>query len=276
MYQLEAGAFYKAISALGTMHGAVQSLMKAGVFENADDDLMTDSDVRGRVAGMLIDLQQALNVLGTPITKKAVDRLTDKITNKSNDVKYKDFMNSFTEINNRLRDELEATSVWVIDQSRSELMQQSTPLFGEEVASNFISAKFEIAEAGKCLALARPTASVFHLMRTMEIALRAMARCLSIPDPTKPSQRNWGAVLGAIKKGIDSKWPTVADRPTGDGRLFEELYALLEAVRNPWRNSTMHVEIKYTDDEADHIFRVVRSFMKRLASRMDENGMPLA
>jgi len=38
----------------------------------------------------------------------------------------------------------------------------------------------------------------------------------------------------------------------------------------------MHVETKYTPEEALHIFDAVKAFMKKVASRMDENGMPLA
>jgi hypothetical protein len=63
---------------------------------------------------------------------------------------------------------------------------------------------------------------------------------------------------------------------TGDGALFASLFALLEAVRNPWRNATMHVENKYTYDEAEHILVAVKGFMRKLASRMDEQGQPLA
>jgi hypothetical protein len=62
----------------------------------------------------------------------------------------------------------------------------------------------------------------------------------------------------------------------GDGALFEELHASLDAVKNPWRNATMHVERKYTDDEAEHVFAAVRGFMMKLASRCDENGDPKA
>ena len=58
--------------------------------------------------------------------------------------------------------------------------------------------------------------------------------------------------------------------------VFEALYVSLDAVKNPWRNATMHVENKYTDEEAEHIFFAVKGFMKRLTSRMDENGLPLA
>jgi hypothetical protein len=63
---------------------------------------------------------------------------------------------------------------------------------------------------------------------------------------------------------------------SGDGALFEELYASLDAVRNPWRNAPMHVERKYTDDEAEHIFVAVKGFMMKLASRCDEDGKPFA
>jgi len=62
----------------------------------------------------------------------------------------------------------------------------------------------------------------------------------------------------------------------GDGLLFEGLHATLDAVKNPWRNETMHVANKYTDDEAKHVFVAVEGFMKKLSARMDENGLPLA
>jgi len=38
----------------------------------------------------------------------------------------------------------------------------------------------------------------------------------------------------------------------------------------------MHVENKYLPEEAEHIFIAVRGFVKKLASRMDEQGQPLA
>ena len=55
----------------------------------------------------------------------------------------------------------------------------------------------------------------------MEIGVRTLARCLGIPDPIKPADRSWGAVLQKVRDGIDAKWPTVATRLTGDGEVFE-------------------------------------------------------
>jgi len=110
----------------------------------------------------------------------------------------------------------------------------------------------------------------------MEIGVRAVARCLGIADPLQPAERNWGFVLRKVREGIDANWPTVATRSSGDGELFDALYASLDAVKNPWRNPTMHPANKYTDDEAEHVFMAVRGFMMKLAARCDENGEPKA
>jgi len=113
-------------------------------------------------------------------------------------------------------------------------------------------------------------------MRLMEIAVRAVARCLAIPDPIQPGERSWGKVLENVRNGITAKWPTVAARAVGDGEIFDALYASLDAVKNPWRNATMHPANKYSPEEAEHIFAAVRGFMMKLASRCDENGDPKA
>jgi len=132
----------------------------------------------------------------------------------------------------------------------------------------------EISEAAKCFAFARSTACAFHSIRTLEAGISALSRCLSIPDPTKASDRNWAKVLSNIKDEIDRRWPGSSARLSGDGEFFDNAYAALAAIQNPWRNATMHLDQKYTEEEAKHIFDVVKGFMVKLASRMDENGLP--
>jgi hypothetical protein len=106
------------------------------------------------------------------------------------------------------------------------------------------------------------------------------------------------AIQGTITALDSRKAKSIEENPDGgvtitsiDDRVFlrvmqsrcdeldeslKDLHASLDAVKNPWRNSTMHVEKKYTDDEAQHIFAAVKGFMKKLAARMDENGEPKA
>ena len=190
---------------------------------------------------------------------------------------YRDALDAVTDINTRLGDELDAKVFLSLSDEEMKFYSPNTSLFGAEFDTGFRElGAFELDEAVKCLAFGRPNASVFHLMRLMEIGIRAIARCLQIPDPVKPAERNWGRILEKVQGGIDVKWPAAADRMAGDGQLFKSLYVSLDAVKNPWRNATMHVENKYTDDEAQHIYAAVRGFFKKLASRCDENGLPLA
>lgn len=160
-----------------------------------------------------------------------------------------------------------------------DLYSQGSGLFGADVATKFSStAAYEIDESGKCLAVGRSTAAVFHLMRVMEVGVKAASTALGIPDPVKDAERNWGVMLRKIKDEIDrrnkatpSGW-TIPD----DKNFFSEIYVSLDAVRNVWRNATMHVENKYTHEEAEHILGAVRGFLRKLAARCDERGQPLA
>lgn len=173
----------------------------------------------------------------------------------------------------RARDQLQSRLLLEVPMRARDLYTQPIPLFGEGVTLKFPTAAYDVEEAGKCLALDRSTASAFHSIRCLEAGIRAMARCLGIPDPTKGSDRGWFKLLGAIQKELDRRWPPSA-RLSGDGRFFEEAHAALAAMQNPWRNATMHLDQKYTDEEARHVFEVVKGFMTKLASRCDENGDP--
>ncbi|MBR1235621.1 hypothetical protein [Bradyrhizobium sp. AUGA SZCCT0182] len=149
-----------------------------------------------------------------------------------------------------------------------------TQQFPQDVRLKFPSTVVDIDEAMNCLALERSTASVFHFMRVLEVAVRATASCLGVPNPTRGSDKNWGVMLNAIKNGMNTKWPTATDKMQPDAKVFENLLASLEAVKNPWRNATMHVENTYTMAEAQRIRHAVEGLMITMASRFDENGDP--
>jgi hypothetical protein len=163
-----------------------------------------------------------------------------------------------------------------VQSNAANLYAPENPGFGNDVAQKFSSIVYEIDEAGKCLALDRSTAAAFHAIRSLEAGIRALSRCLKIPDPTKAHERSWAKLLKSLKDEIDARWPTNTDRMSGDGEFFDNAYAALAAMQNPWRNATMHLDQKYTQEEAQHIYDTVRGFMARVASRMDEDGQPLA
>lgn len=176
----------------------------------------------------------------------------------------------------RIRDEISTHFFFQLNPLHRKYYKPKEPVFGPDFEVQFPSASFELDEAIKCLAFDRSTAAVFHCMRIMEIGIKATARCLGIPDPVKPADRNWGMILKSFKTELERRTGLpIPNRLTNPDRaFFEEIYASLDAVRNPWRNATMHVENKYTADEAEHIFVAVRGFMKKLSSRLNETGEP--
>jgi hypothetical protein len=178
----------------------------------------------------------------------------------------------------QIRLELSAKHLLVLEPRDVRYFAPERPLFGSEFDQKFISAgRSELNDAAKCLALSRSTAAVFHLMRIMELGIRALTACLGIPDPIKPAERNWAIMLRKIRdEGINRKWPTPADRISGDGSIVDSFYASLDAVKNPWRDPTMHVDKRYEPEDAELIFGAVRGFMMILASRCDEDGDPKA
>jgi len=189
--------------------------------------------------------------------------------------RYGQFFALGPELYDRLYDEMQERVFLAIPPQEAELFENPSKGW-ENVVKQFPGAVYDIEEAARCLALDRSTASAFHGIRCLEAAIRALARCLGIPDPTRAVERNWGKALDAIKNVIDRRWPTSTQKLTGDGQLFDSAYAALAAMQNPWRNATMHLDQKYTPEEARHIFEIVKGFMARLASRMDENGDPKA
>ena len=158
----------------------------------------------------------------------------------------------------------------VLPPELAEYFEAKVPLFGQDVNNKFPSATFDIDEAGKCLAIGRSTAAVFHLMRATEVAVRAVHECLGINTALVGQDKNWGNILNRIRDNYKAR------KGFAESDLFQTLYASLDAVKDAWRNSTMHIENKYTPDEAMHIFNAVRGLMVKVAARMDEKGLPLA
>ena len=177
------------------------------------------------------------------------------------------------EIDGRIRDELKNTYAFSLNHAEAVMFNAQAPLLGEQVAINFESAAFDIEESGKCHALGRSTAAVFHAFRVLEVGIKALAHCLGVPDLDLPRMKNWGFILQAIEAELKARWAKETDRDNGDGGLFWEVYTLMAAIKTP-RNGTMHPARKYTEQEADRILQLVGDIMNRLAERLDEHGEP--
>ncbi|MGZ5442743.1 MAG: hypothetical protein ACXW5U_11970 [Thermoanaerobaculia bacterium] len=164
----------------------------------------------------------------------------------------------------RIDDELAEREFFVLDDRHRSYFHE-VALFGSVVADAFPGAAYDIEEAGKCLALGRATAGVYHLMRVMERGLRATGKALGIPYA--PS---WESYLTQINARIHVKHRKKGVRWKRDEPFFKDVAAYLQTVKIAWRNPTMHVQRDYTPAQADEILAAVRGFMTHLASRLHE------
>jgi hypothetical protein len=141
-------------------------------------------------------------------------------------------------------------------------------LFGKEVNDRFPAAIDDIEEAGKCLALGRATGCVLHTMRCLEVGLRALGAALDIPYA--PS---WESYLQQIAQNIAAKHKNKTTKWKRDEKFYRDLSGDLLTIKQAWRNPTMHVDRKYSTDEAEQIFIAAKSLMQRLASHFSEREM---
>jgi len=275
MLAFDAGKIIRAIAALRMMEAAVTH------FEETEDSKKSDCLTRdsARITlERLNEVSEAISGLPTKTTALAIQEMQERLSPRKIEFSYQDAADWIQTIAVTLRRELNLAKTFSINSAEEAYFDVDLSTFGPNFSVAFPSCAYELDEAGKCLALSRSTAAVFHLMRAMEVALAAARACLGIPEPTKDWERNWGKVLDNIKTEMNARNSVNPKRWANpdDKDLFASAYVSLDAVRIAWCNTTMHVESKYTPDEAEHIFVAVRGLMKTLSSRMNESGHPKA
>jgi hypothetical protein len=138
----------------------------------------------------------------------------------------------------------------------------------DQTCARYPSATFDIEEGSKCLALHRGTACVFHMMRVLELGLKSVVFALGIT--LEGRDRSWGKILNKVKEEIDRRNKSADSKWTPDRAFYEDACSSLHAVKDAWRNTTMHVEKVYNLDRAEHIYRMVRAFMEQLSTQLHE------
>jgi len=269
MYELHGAGLVHVLAKLGRLQAA-----SAAAVSSISGGLVTN-ELRIALIQHMREMLAVTKDIDAPVTRAGCEHLLASAERQH--AMTVDFLWRATdEIQSRLYTEIESVIFLGIEPRMAGHYAPPEPLFGSDVALKFSSVVYEVEEAGKCLALDRATACAFHSIRCLEAGIRAMARCLAIPDPTRAVDRSWPKLLRAIKDEIDKRWPQNMPRGGGDDELFDNAYAALAAMQNPWRNSTMHLDQGYTPEDARHVFEIVGGFMRKLASRMDEDGLPLA
>jgi hypothetical protein len=166
----------------------------------------------------------------------------------------------------RIRDELSLQTFLRVPSDRARFYEKARDQWIEGIAK-FPSISFDAEEASKCYALERSTAAVFHMMRILESPLAVIARELGVvkQSPT------WNAYLVAFRTAAATKFPA----PHGPDKRMRDYYAALEAqlsaIKDAFRNATMHsLERTYTQEQAHELFILLRGFLREAGKELSE------
>ena len=246
MLKFNAADFVRAVAVLSTMETFTRTELAQPTPRWKRDSVLKSKTIPRE----LQELAESVTALGASLSLKAINRLMDNTD--AGRVQLQELSGRLLAIHNLLRDELSEGQAL---KHRVQYLNAKEPLFGLEVHACFGAAIDDIEEAGNCLATDNGTAAVFHLMRVMECGLKALGKELGIPYA--PSWESY------INQTPHPKRPRKVKKNL---KFYKEILGDLQSVKFVWRNPTMHIDRKYSPDEAEEIFKSVRRFMQRLAA----------
>ena len=196
--------------------------------------------------------------LGARMAALAAEETADAV--EKGRASWKDIEAGLKHMNKDFGRELGLGKLFVMHPEDADYYENALAKFGEAVVTAFPSTAPEIDEAGKCLAMGRVAATIYHLMRVCEIALRSLAGPLAIGN----AQPSWSTIIRKLDKEI-KKEPK--DRTlSADYAFLEGVSNQMHAVNRAWRTNAMHVDATFSLENARDIFNATKSLMQHLAA----------
>jgi hypothetical protein len=249
-----ARAFTVTAASLEYGRGQINALILQGEY-----DALDASGGVGQMAlqslGHVRELCERVNGLGSIVSQ--IDRISQKVeVGVLPLVLYTDM----EALQHAIMDALKEHYYYPVTAANAQLYQTDYP-FGEVVGDAFPSAGDDIRDATQCHVLGQPTACAFHLMRSIEVALRCFAKKLKVEyRPT------WDAYCNAIDKALSKPHKDKTPSERKQEPRYREILGDLMAVKLAWRNPTMHVERRYEPHEALQVFIATGILLDRLAT----------
>lgn len=166
-------------------------------------------------------------------------------------------------------DELKARQFFFVERRYTKFYQQPE-LFGPEVNDYFHEAMDDIQNAGTALALGQGTSCVMHLMRASEVALKALAKELDISYG-----RSWEDYLSKVEKNLSMKHTLKPANWREKEVFYRDMAGDLTAIKQAWRNPTMHPERTYTTENAELILMAIKALMQHMARHLQPKAKPV-
>jgi len=231
-----------------------------------------DDKSKSTATKFLEQVEVEFRKIGLRITGETVKEVLDELEKTSARRNFQWLLDQVKTIENLAKKEIDGKAFFYVSSERAKFFPRKNDphIFGNSVAKAFPSAAFDISESGICLALARGSACVFHLMRVLEIGLTALGDKFGV----SLAHTNWAPAIEEIESKIRNMHKDQTWKALPDCKEQQEFYAQAAShfgiLKDAWRNYTMHTRGKYTEDEAERIFENVKDFMQKLSGRLSE------
>ena len=131
-------------------------------------------------------------------------------------------------------------------------------IMGENIIIVFPDMEYDLVHAGRCYAIEEYTASVFHLMRVMELAVKELGNKLGVD---LIQYQLWNDILLQCNAKLNGKFKTKAEKQSAENIAYRSIVSHLDNVRQAWRNEVMHPAAYYEKWQADGVISTVKSFL---------------
>lgn len=230
-------------------------------------DAMSNKGMIIRSECMLPKVKGHMALLGLCVSLKAFtrwERLHGDMQDNAGQASIEAFTECGTRLRETLRDELSCRVLLAVDPLNLDLYLN--PLTEWDSVINTISPHFvdiidHISEAGRCRAMERYPACVFHLNCVLDIGLLWIKHQLpKIPIDVKQKPM-WSRWLIAI----DSYAKQTPEPPKAS--VLRQIVAIITAIKVPWRDEPTHaVRIIKDKNDARIIYEAINRTMELIAS----------
>jgi len=259
MLKAYATGFYKIATALGSMRAY------AGISTSASKISSRDSAQFEKVLASIkeectkLELRHTLS-MALSIESNYRLKLSQKDTYLSKGYTEVDLLHDLNTLDMSFTNELGSDLIFRIAPTKIDYFEKDD-LFGSEVTSSFPSAVEDVRNAGTCFAVEQWDASVFHLMKTLERGLHALAAKFGVPF----EHETWHKVIEQIEKKVRGMDSSFGPDWKKEKKFYSEAATQFMFLKEAWRNYTMHVGDVYDEGKALSVLTNVHMVMRALA-----------
>lgn len=219
---------------------------------------------KGYVVHNLDNVARSLDTLNLQVTRRAAGRvlgLADELRQLPADATLTEeqstqLQDAVTDMRKTLRAELQGFKIYVVTPKRIDivrLLDDVPSLIDLAIFTKLPDvARYDLQEAGKCIAFERPTAAAFHLLRATESVLRVY-----YATHVKRNRCNlmWGPIVADMRR---------RNLRRGPGTLLNNL----DDIRLTFRNPTQHPEKIYDVEEVQDLWGRCVDAIRRMAQSL--------